>query len=134
MSPVYLLDTNILSDMVRNPTGPANVRLALVGADAVITSIIVAGELRYGAQRSGSAPLAAKVEGTLARIPVAGLESHADQIYADLRATLEAAGTPISANDMWIATHALALNCVLVTANEREFQRVPGLTVENWLA
>ncbi len=134
MSPVYLLDTNILSDMVRNPAGPANVRLALVGADTVVTSVIVAGELRHGARRSGSAPLTAKVEGTLARIPVVGLEGDADRIYAELRATLEAAGTPISANDMWIATHALALNCVLVTANEREFRRAPGLVIENWLS
>lgn len=133
MSPVYLLDTNILSDMVRNPTGPANVRLALVGAGAVVTSVIVAGELRHGARRSGSETLIRKVEGALARMPVASLESDADRIYAELRSTLEAAGTPISANDMWIATHALALNCILVTANEREFRRVPGLVVENWL-
>lgn len=134
MNPVYLLDTNILSDMVRNPAGPANVRLALVGADAVVTSVVVAGELRHGARRSGSAPLTAKVEGTLARIPIMGLEGDADRIYAELRGTLEVAGTPISANDLWIATHALALNCILVSANEREFRRVPDLTVENWLA
>lgn len=133
MSPVYLLDTNILSDMVRNPAGPANLRLALVGAEAVVTSVIVAGELRYGTLRSGSAPLAARVEGTLARIPVVPLQSDADKFYAELRIALEAAGTPISANDMWIAAHALALNCILVTANEREFRRVPALTVENWL-
>ena len=133
MSPVYLLDTNILSDMVRNPAGPANIRLALVGANTVVTSVIVAGELRHGARRSGSATLTAKVEGTLDRIPVAGLDGFADQIYAEVRTALEAAGTPISANDMWIASHAIALNCILVTANEREFRRVPGLVVENWL-
>jgi len=133
VSTVYLLDTNTLSDMIRNPAGKANGRLTLVGADAVATSIIVASELRYGARRGRSSTLAAKVEGTLARMPVAALDEPADEHYAALRTSLEQAGTPISANDMWIAVHALALGCILVTDNEREFRRVPGLTVENWL-
>lgn len=133
MSTIYLLDTNTLSDMIRNPAGKANGRLTLVGADAVATSIIVASELRYGAKRGGSSTLAAKVDGTLARMPVAPLDEPADEHYAALRMALERAGTPIGANDMWIAAQALALGCILVTANEREFRRVPGLTVENWL-
>jgi len=61
-------------------------------------------------------------------------EEPADLIYADIRATLEKSGTPIGANDLFIAAHALALNATLVTGNEREFRRVPGLEVENWLA
>jgi tRNA(fMet)-specific endonuclease VapC len=130
----YLLDTNIISDLIRNTTGRAASRQAAVGDASVLTSIIVAAELKFGAAKRGSRQLTARVNGLLERIEVKPFESPADEHYAKLRTALEATGTPISANDMLIAAHALALDCTLVTNNEREFSRVPGLQVENWLA
>ena len=128
----YLLDTNIISDLIRNPSGPAAKRIEDVGAKAICTSIIVAAELRYGCAKRGSPKLLAKVEGVLQTIPVLPLDIPADTDYGGLRAELEAAGQPIGANDLLIAAHALALGLTLVTNNTREFGRVRGLKVENW--
>lgn len=129
----YMLDTNILSDMVRQPQGRIAQRIARVGEEAVCTSIIVASELRFGAAKRNSAKLAKQVETILGAIDVRPLDTPADLEYARLRHHLEQAGTPIGPNDMLIAAHALATESILVTANKSEFSRVPGLTVENWL-
>ena len=130
----YLLDTNILSDFIKNPAGPVASRIDTLAADEqVFTSIIVAAELRYGAIKKKSAALAARIEEALEVIDVLALSSDADRQYGVLRAELETKGTPIGANDMLIAAHALAANCILVTDNAKEFRRVRGLKVENWL-
>ena len=134
MTSLYLLDTNIVSDLLRNPSGMTARRVAEVGEGHLATSVIVAGELRFGAAKRRSADLSARVEGVLSRLKVIDLAAPADRLYAEARSRLEAAGAPIGANDLWIAAHALALDRILVTANEREFSRVPGLRVENWLA
>ncbi len=129
----YLLDSNILSDLVRNPQGRAAQRIGEVGEADVCTSIVVAAELRFGIAKGGSPRLRARVEALLDRLVVHAFESPADGAYAEIRARLEASGNAIGANDTLIAAHALALDCVVVTDNEREFRRVPGLAVENWL-
>ena len=129
----YLLDTNIVSDLIRNPQGRIAVQIAKIGEDKVCTSIIVASELRYGAAKKGSARLSAQVEAVLDVLPILNLEPDAARHYASLRAQLESAGTIIGGNDMLIAAHALTLGAILVTANEREFSRVSALQVENWL-
>ena len=129
----YLLDTNILSDLIRNPFGPVAQRIEAVGAKAVCTSIIVAAELRYGSAKKGSPMLQARVEDILATIPVLPLEVPADADYGRQRAQLEASGQPIGGNDLLIAAHALALGLTLVTHNTREFSRIAGLQVEDWL-
>ena len=129
----YLLDTNIISDLIRNPNGPAAHRIAELGAKAICTSIVVAAELRYGCAKKGSPKLRARVEGVLETIPVLALDMPADSDYGTLRAELEAAGQPIGANDLLIAAHAKALGLTLVTDNTREFGRIRGLKVENWL-
>jgi tRNA(fMet)-specific endonuclease VapC len=129
----FLLDANILSDLVRNPQGRVAARIAAVGDGAVCTSIIVAAELRFGAAKRGSARLTTQLEGILSVIDVQPFEAPADDAYARLRAQLEAAGSPIGANDMLIAAHALAIDCTVVTDNEREFQRISDLRIENWL-
>ncbi|MCC7348807.1 MAG: type II toxin-antitoxin system VapC family toxin [Variibacter sp.] len=131
--PGFLLDTNIISDLMRNPTGRAAARLARLDPDSVFTSIIVACELRLGAQKRGSPSLTAHLEEVLASMTVLPLTQPADRHYAALRARLERLGTPIGANDYLIAAHALALDATLVTGNEREFSRVEGLRIENWL-
>ena len=129
----YLLDTNILSDLVRNPQGRIAARIADVGESAILTSIIVAAELRFGAAKKESESLTRQVETILSAIDIQPFDTPADTIYAALRAKLEAAGKPIGGNDMLIAAQALALDCTMVTANEGEFRRVDGLQIENWL-
>lgn len=130
----YMLDTNIISDLVRNPQGRAAKRIAKAGEDNVCTSIIVAAELRYGCARSGSKPLLTAVEDLLAEIPVLPFDVPADRDYGGIRSELEAGGKPIGSNDLLIAAHAMALGVTIVTANTGEFRRVKGLRVENWLA
>lgn len=129
----YLLDTNIVSDLIRNPQGKAARRIGKVGEGAICTSIIVAAELRYGAARSGSARLRKAVEDLLGEIEVLPFDVPADADYGDIRASLEAAGTPIGSNDLLIAAHARAVGATVVTANLEEFRRVKGVKVENWL-
>jgi tRNA(fMet)-specific endonuclease VapC len=131
--PRFLLDTNILSDAVKNPKGTIANRLRRVGDAEICTSIIVAAEIRFGVAKTGGRRLAARVAELFRTIAVAALEVPVDSAYAELRADLERRGVAIGANDMLIAAHALALGCTLVTANEREFRRVDGLKVENWL-
>jgi tRNA(fMet)-specific endonuclease VapC len=131
--PLYLLDTNILSDLVRNPQGRIAACIAQVGEKSVCTSMIVASELRFGAAKRNASKLTAQVDAILAALDVRPFDIPADREYAKLRFHLEQAGTPIGPNDMLIAAHALATESVLVTANTGEFSRVPGLAVENWL-
>ena len=132
----YLLDTNILSDAVRNTTGVVAERInRFTRAERrnLCTSIIAAAELRFGVMNNDSPRLRNRVEEVLRSIEVLALKEDADRHYAQLRLHLERRGTPIGANDMLIAAHALAGGCILVTDNLREFSRVPGLRVENWL-
>jgi len=129
----YLLDTNIVSALVREPQGQVTRQIARVGESKVCTSIIVACELRFGAAKRGSPRLTEQLEQVLSALPVLALESGADHRYGELRAELERDGAPIGANDMLIAAHALALGLTLVTDNVSEFQRVKGLAVRNWL-
>jgi len=129
----YLLDTNILSDLIKHPPGTVARRIAAVGEDAVCTSIVVACELRYGAAKKGSPALSGKIGQLLETIEVLPLEDDSDQKYGEIRTTLERAGTPIGANDYMIAAHTLSLGFTLVTDNLGEFSRVAGLKVENWL-
>lgn len=129
----YLLDTNIVSDLVRHPQGLVFHRIAAVGENCICTSIIVVCELRFGAAKSGSLRLVQQIEHILEVLPILSLEPPVDKHYAAIRTHLEQAGTPISPNDLLIAAHALVLNLTLVTANVREFGRVPALRVENWL-
>lgn len=132
--PAWMLDTNTLSDLIRNPQGAIMQRLDATEPDAVCTSIVVACELRFGARRKGSDVLTQRVEQLLDTLAVLPLDPPADQHYADIRATLERAGTPIGSHDLFIAAHARSRDITLVTHNTREFARVPGLRVEDWLA
>lgn len=130
---VYLLDTNIVSDLVRNPQGSAAARVDKIADEQICTSIIVAAELRYGVARKNSPGLKVEVEIVLASMNILPLDCPVDRIYGDLRAELDKRGRLIGPNDLLIAAHALARGCTLVTDNVREFSRVKNLTVENWL-
>ena len=109
-------------------------RIASEGEASVCTSIIVAAELRFGALKRGSARLTQQLETILAAMDVLPLEEPADLHYRTIREFLERKGKTIGPNDMLIAAHALSVDCAVITANRREFSRVPGLKVENWLA
>lgn len=129
----YLLDTNIISDLIKNPHGGAAKRIAKIGEDNICTSIIVAAELRYGCAKSNSKRLRKAVDDLLGEMSVLPFDAPADLEYGAIRAELEAAGRPIGSNDLLIAAHARALGAKVVTANADEFKRVSGLAVENWL-
>jgi tRNA(fMet)-specific endonuclease VapC len=130
---LYLLDTNILSHLVRQPQGPVADHIAGVGEASVLTSVIVACELRYGAAKRGSRKLTRQVEAVLSAMTIRPLESDIERVYASIRVALERRGTPIGAHDMLIAAHARAIDAVCVTDNVAEFRRVPALKIENWL-
>ena len=129
----YLLDTNILSDLVRNPQGRVMQRIRAVGEAQVCTSIIVAAELRYGAAKKESPRLAAQLQAILDAIEVLPFDAPADTAYGQLRARLEVSGRPIGGNDLLIAAQTIALGYTIVTDNEREFARIQDLPCENWL-
>jgi tRNA(fMet)-specific endonuclease VapC len=127
-----MLDTNALTELIRSPHGTLAKKLNALDPDTVCTSIVAACELRFGAQRKGSASLTQRVEQLLQALPVLPLDTPADEHYADIRATLERSGTPIGSHDLFIAAHARSRGMTLLTRNLREFQRVPGLAVEDW--
>lgn len=133
MASLYLLDTNTLSHLVRQPQGPVAEHIADVGETNVVTSVIVACDLRYGAAKRGSRRLTRQVEAILGAMTIRPLESETDRVYASIRVALEKRGTPISAHDMLIAAHARAIDAICVTDNVTEFRRVPALKVEDWL-
>jgi tRNA(fMet)-specific endonuclease VapC len=133
----YLLDTDTLSDLMRRAPSPALLRrVAAAAPEDQATSSITLGELLYGAHRleARSAGLLQRVAETVrANLPVLPFDAAAAAVYGRVRADLEARGTPIGEADTQIASIALANDLVVVTANVRHFERVPDLTVENWL-
>ena len=129
----FLLDTNVISELVRHPKGRVSEHIRETGEGNICTSIIVAAELRFGAVRRGSARLSAQLDAVLGTIAVLAFETPADVVYGELRANLERIGRPIGANDLLIAAQTLALGHTLVTDNVAEFAQVPRLSLENWL-
>jgi tRNA(fMet)-specific endonuclease VapC len=129
----YLLDTNIVSDLVRNPQGQVAQRIRLVGENRVCTSIIVAAELRYGAAKKRAVRLTAQLNAVLQALEILPFDAPADTVYGELRAHLERMGRPIGGNDLLIAAQAISLGCTVITNNEREFSRIPDLQRDNWL-
>ncbi len=130
----YLLDTNILSDLIKNPQGKVAAYITESGCERqCCTSVIVACELRYGAARKNSLALSNNIERILTSLPIIPLTAEASMVYGDLRVLLEKRGLPIGSNDLLIGAQALSLGQVLVSANTREFARIPKLALESWL-
>lgn len=128
----YLLDTNIFIAALKG-AAPVRARLAEVPAEALLLSPVVLGELELGVAKSAARERnAARLAAIAGELEVPAIDSGVAQHYADIRAHLERHGTPIGSNDYWIAAQARALGAVMVTDNEVEFSRVPGLVVENW--
>lgn len=132
-SPKYMLDTNICIYAINHRPETVLQRLIDAGAGAACVSSITAAELAFGAVKSSRSDTRAKLEaffGTLSALP------WGDDViwhYAQTRLILERSGQRIGERDLMIASHALGKNLVLVTNNTREFERVPGLKLENWV-
>jgi tRNA(fMet)-specific endonuclease VapC len=130
----YLLDTNILVYLANRRSDAVAARFARVRAGEVAMSCITYGELRYGAEKSVKRDEAlATFERLAERIKVLPLNAAASAEYGRIRKEVEEVGRPLGNNDTWIAAHALAEKLVLVTNNQREFTRVSGLKLENWV-
>ena len=130
---IYLLDTNILRHLSNDPKSPITREIERHESDEIVTSVVVAGEVEFGLELKKSERLRQNMQAILQSIKVMPIEAAVGRHYGSLRSYLKSKGTPIGPNDLWIAAHALALDAVLVTANEDEFSRVPGLKIENWL-
>ena len=131
--PRYMLDTNIVSDLMRHPQGRVFERIVEVGSDQLSISIITAAEIRYGCAKKGSPRLLAQAEAILGSIEILPFDVPADAEYGGIRAELEAEGKTIGPNDLLIAAHCYSVGAKLVTDKVDEFSRVRGLQVENWL-
>lgn len=133
MAYTHMLDTNIVSDLIRHPNGCVKDKIAGLGETSICISLIVASEIRFGCAKKISMPLTKRANTILNALTTVPLEEPLDTHYADIRNTLETQGQPIGPNDLLIAAHARSLGLTLVTANEEEFRRVENLKVENWL-
>lgn len=134
MAARYLLDTNICIYIAKHNPPAVREHFARHAASELAMSTITLGELRFGAEKSQARERAlstiAQLEGLLSVYP---LPVSAGEHYGQIRALLQRQGQPIGNNDLWLAAHARAEGWILVTNNEREFVRVPGLQVENWV-
>lgn len=133
MEPRFLLDTNICIYIRRKKPEEVLRRFRTLKPGEAALSVITFGELVYGAEKSAQHTAALELLRELAQLlPVLGLPEKAAETYGTIRAELERKGKMIGNNDLWIAAHAKAERLTLVTNNEREFRRVPGLKVQNW--
>jgi tRNA(fMet)-specific endonuclease VapC len=130
----YLLDTNICIYIQRQKPGEVLARFQKLKPGDAAISVITWGELLYGAEKSQQRKRALQLlEEFKTFVPVLPMPENAGKTYGAIRSTLESKGEPIGNNDLWIAAHAKAVALTIVTNNEREFQRVPGLKVQNWV-
>jgi tRNA(fMet)-specific endonuclease VapC len=130
---LYLLDTNILIAAMKGHPAVRQ-RLEALPLTSLRLSAIVFGELEFGAEKSAQSERnRARLAALAQRLPVLDVDRAASRHYGRIRAQLERQGTPIGGNDTWIAAQALAAEAVLVTDNERDFSRIVGLPIENWL-
>jgi tRNA(fMet)-specific endonuclease VapC len=130
----YLLDTDTFSFIAREASPELMDKVREIPPDALALSVISRGEIEFGL--AANAPKRKTLERSMALlglIATAPLPAAAAAQYRELRVYLQKKGSPIGGNDMWIAAHALAEQWTVVSNNDREFRRVPGLRVENWL-
>jgi tRNA(fMet)-specific endonuclease VapC len=129
----YMLDTNICIYIAKHRPPELRSRFERLKPGQLVMSAITYGELSYGVSKSNQpAQALTQLEELIQDVPVEELDSRAAETYGGIRAILEKQGRLIGNNDLWISAHALALNLTLATNNEREFKRIPGLSLENW--
>jgi len=130
----FLLDTNICIYIAKHNPIAVRERFARHDERELAMSVVTYGELCFGAAKSQSRDRAlASIELLRSRIEVCHLPAEAGDHYGEIRAVLQRSGQPIGNNDLWISAHARAMDWIVVTNNEAEFKRVPGLRVENWV-
>lgn len=130
----YMLDTNIVSYIIRERPVEVWDKFRSVTLNEICVSSIVVAELWFGVAKSQfKTRNKVALEGFLSPITVVDFDSLAAEFYAPIRADLEYKGTIIGSNDLLIASHALSLDLILVTNNRKEFERVEGLKIENWI-
>jgi tRNA(fMet)-specific endonuclease VapC len=130
---MYLLDTSILISLTRERSPALRTRFEQFGLEELAVSAVTVGELRYGAEKSmRSAEAHVVIDRLASLVDILPLDPTVARTYGEVRALLERSGPMIGNNDLWIASHALAVGRTLVTGTQREFARVPGLVVENW--
>ena len=133
--PKYLLDTNICIYIAKRKPPEVLTRFQSLAAGDLAMSIVTYGELIYGAERSAQREASLSIIARLVEaVPVLAMTIDTALHYGAIRAVLTNRGAPIGNNDLWIAANARAAGLTLVTNNDGEFRRVPGLVVENWVA
>jgi tRNA(fMet)-specific endonuclease VapC len=131
---VFILDTNICIYIIKKQPASVLARFEQLQVGEVAMSLVTFGELEYGALRSQNVEKSSQILNDITRfIPVLSMEQSVAEHYADIRADLAAKGKPIGNNDLWIAAHARSLDAILVSNNIKEFERVEGLKLENWV-
>ena len=133
MEPRFLLDTNICIYIRRKRPEQVLKRFSKLRHGEAVISVITYGELIYGVEKSQYREKAlADLRELVRLLPAVALPEHAADFYGTLRANLSSRGEIIGNNDLWIAAHAIASGLILVTNNEKEFRRLPGLKTQNW--
>ena len=131
---MFILDTNICIYIIKKQPASVLARFEQLQVGEVAMSLVTFGELEYGALRSQNVEKSSQILNDITRfIPVLSMEQSVAEHYADIRADLAAKGKPIGNNDLWIAAHARSLDAILVSNNIKEFERVEGLKLENWV-
>lgn len=131
MSLTHMLDTNAVSYALRGQ-GQVASRLRSCAPSSLCVSAITVAELRYGADKRGSARLHALIDAFVSGVPIRAFGAPEASSYGKLCAALAVAGTPIGQFDTLIAAHALTLDLILVTSNTRHFSAVPELHIDDW--
>lgn len=135
MPTTYMLDTNICVHIRRQDSAEILTRFRRLVPGEALISVISYGELRYGAEKHAERGRALMVlQELVSLLVIASLPPSAAEVYGEIRAALTRRGELIGSNNLWIAAHALSAGHTLVTRNDREFRRVPGLKVENWVS
>jgi tRNA(fMet)-specific endonuclease VapC len=130
----YLLDTNICIYIRRRRPPEVLARFEKLKPGEAGLSVITYGELLYGVEKNQSQTKAMQLlREMLALLPVLPLPAKVGEAYGAIRADLETRGEVIGNNDLWIAAHAKASKLTLVTNNEKEFRRIGGLKIQNWI-
>ncbi|NBW51569.1 MAG: type II toxin-antitoxin system VapC family toxin [Betaproteobacteria bacterium] len=130
----YLLDTNTCIYIINEQPARVLQRLIQAGRESLAISTVTVAELAFGVAKSTRPETRAKLENFLSKFPILDWDQDAAWIYGNVRKTLEAKGQRIGERDLLLASQALALDATMVTNNTREFERVEGLKLENWVA
>ncbi|MEI8156189.1 MAG: PIN domain-containing protein [Burkholderiales bacterium] len=129
----YLLDTNICIYIINEQPAQVLQRLIQAGRDSLAISTVTVAELAFGIAKSTRADSRTKLENFLSKFPILDWDQSAAWVYGNVRKTLEAKGQRIGERDLLLACQALALGATMVTNNTREFERIEGLKLENWV-